>query len=103
MKDINSGLVGDRHIASVDYSLEEIERVAQQLLTERTARVDPVAAVLRSRGVPIVFATGYGQSAVDRSTGAPILPKPYTQEELAGALNEALCNHRANAPVGTRA
>ena len=59
----------------------------------RATRIDPVAAVLRSRGIPVVFATGYGQSAFDPSTGAPILEKPYTQEKLASALGEALQKH----------
>ena len=72
----------------------------------RAARVDPIAAVLRSRGIPVVFATGYGQSAFAQSTGAPILEKPYTQEKLASALSEALrdqVNQIANVPVGNRA
>jgi len=72
----------------------------------RAARVDPVAAVLSSRGIPVVFATGYGQSAFDRSTGAPILEKPYTQEKLASALSEAVggtINQIVDVPVGSRA
>jgi len=66
----------------------------------RSARVDPVAAVLLSRGVPVVFATGYGQSAVDGSTRAPILEKPYTQEKLGAALNDALRKHRNHSDMG---
>jgi DNA-binding response OmpR family regulator len=66
----------------------------------RSARVDPVAAVLFSRGVPVVFATGYGQSAVNGSRRGPILEKPYTQEKLASALNEALRNHGSQTDVG---
>ena len=72
----------------------------------RAARIDPVAAVLRSRGIPVVFATGYGQSAFAQSTGAPILEKPYTQEKLGHALSEALGDHVnpiPNGPVGNRA
>jgi len=72
----------------------------------RAARIDPVAEVLRSRGIPVVFATGYGQSAFAQSPGAPVLEKPYTQEKLATALNEALRdrgNPIASAPVGNQA
>jgi CheY-like chemotaxis protein len=84
--------------------LAENERLDAALLDVniRSARADPVAAVLRSRKIPIVFATGYGQSGVDRSTVALILEKPYTQEKLANALNEVLSNHRGNAPASTR-
>jgi DNA-binding NtrC family response regulator len=59
----------------------------------RSERDDPVAAILISRDIPVVFATGYGQSAVQRSSQAPILEKPYTQDKLARALNHALHNH----------
>ena len=72
----------------------------------RSTMVDPVAAVLRSRGIPVVFATGYGQSAFDRSTADPVVEKPYTQEKLATALGETLRKHAdrsANAPACNRA
>lgn len=59
----------------------------------QSARVDPVAEVLKSRGIPVVFATGYGKSAVDPVSEAPVLEKPYTQERLGRALSEALRNH----------
>ena len=51
----------------------------------RSERVDPVADLLKTRHVPVVFATGYGASA----TGAfscPIIEKPYTLEKLESAL-----------------
>jgi CheY-like chemotaxis protein len=53
-------------------------------------RIDPVAEALSARGIPIVFATGYGDSALGRAHEAPILDKPYTQEQLAHALARAL-------------
>jgi CheY-like chemotaxis protein len=58
----------------------------------RSARVYPVADVLNERGVPVVFATGYGQSGVDRSIAVQILEKPYTQDKLADALRLALAS-----------
>jgi CheY-like chemotaxis protein len=56
----------------------------------RSARVYPVADALQERGIPVVFATGYGQSGVERSNPTQILEKPYTQEKLADALRLAL-------------
>jgi CheY-like chemotaxis protein len=53
-------------------------------------RIDPVAEVLSARSIPIVFATGYGDGALGRAHEAPILDKPYTQEQLVNALARAL-------------
>jgi CheY-like chemotaxis protein len=56
----------------------------------RSERVDAVAAILRGRTVPIVFATGNGDMIADLAGGAPVLEKPYTQEKLGVALSWAL-------------
>lgn len=53
-------------------------------------RIDPVAEVLSARSIPMVFATGYGERAPERTQEALILDKPYTQEQLAKALSRAL-------------
>ncbi|KAB0680952.1 response regulator [Aureimonas leprariae] len=46
-------------------------------------KVYPVAERLRARGVPIVFATGYGRTGVDAEWhGCQIVQKPYTAKEL---------------------
>ena len=49
-------------------------------------RVDPVAEVIRARGTPIVFVSGYGR------TGASglVLEKPYDPADLERVLNQAL-------------
>lgn len=53
-------------------------------------RVFPTAEVLRRRGVPVVFATGYGQDGVPALFDeAPVLAKPFRQAELAAALERA--------------
>lgn len=50
-----------------------------------------VADVLRLRGVPFAFATGYGESGVDPAhRGAPVLIKPYTGHDVARALQQLL-------------
>lgn len=45
--------------------------------------VYPVADVLLARGVPIVFATGYGASPDTRYAQVPVAAKPVTQARLA--------------------
>jgi CheY-like chemotaxis protein len=56
----------------------------------RSERVHSVAEVLRSRTVPIVFATGNRESTAGLARGAPVIEKPYTQEKLEEALAKAL-------------
>jgi len=47
----------------------------------------PVAEVLQTRGVPVVFATGYGSAGLSgKFPDAPVLSKPYNIEQLENAL-----------------
>ena len=52
----------------------------------------PIADALLDRGVPFMFATGYGEQAKfpDQHRGRPVVQKPYTIENLARALSEML-------------
>jgi CheY-like chemotaxis protein len=57
------------------------------------AVVFPVADVLRSRGVPIIFATGYGSGGLPpRFRNDPALSKPFSYEALAEALRTVLAD-----------
>ncbi len=50
----------------------------------------PVAQILQGRKIPFVFATGYGVAALPEDLrGAPVLAKPFRQDELARALRHA--------------
>jgi CheY-like chemotaxis protein len=50
----------------------------------------PVADILRERGIPFLFATGYGADGIEPGyRGAPVLQKPFRSSDLAGALAEA--------------
>jgi len=47
----------------------------------------PVADVIRRRGLPFLFATGYGTSVlVSPHAGVPVVQKPFGREELRRAL-----------------
>jgi two-component sensor histidine kinase len=50
--------------------------------------VAPVAEALRARGVPFVFATGYGDTAAPMDFDAPIVRKPYNVNQIIRALSE---------------
>jgi CheY-like chemotaxis protein len=62
----------------------------------------PVADVLRGRGIPFVFATGYNTNGLpERFLGTPTLPKPFTfrtfEETLRAALAGRHCHREASA------
>jgi CheY-like chemotaxis protein len=58
--------------------------------------IDPLADVLATRKVPMVFSTGYGRGGINaRWRDHPVLQKPYRLEELAAALKRALGNGQA--------
>jgi CheY-like chemotaxis protein len=62
----------------------------------------PVADVLRARGLPFVFATGYNPNALPESfRGSPTLQKPFTfstfEETLRAALAGRPCHREVSA------
>lgn len=61
-------------------------------------RIFGIAERLLGRGVPLVFATGYGADVLpELFRNCELLPKPYQQEDVARALKAAL---RARDPPG---
>jgi DNA-binding response OmpR family regulator len=56
----------------------------------------PVAEILRARGIPFVFSTGYGGASLrPEYKGAPRLMKPYQQDSLTAAIKAALATPQA--------
>jgi CheY-like chemotaxis protein len=52
--------------------------------------VSPVAEILEQRGLPFVFATGYGERGLpERFSNRPTLQKPFQQENLGRILSQA--------------
>jgi len=53
--------------------------------------VTPVAEALAGRGVPFIFATGYGEAnAAPAGFGVPVVRKPYNVRQIAAALVDAI-------------
>ena len=50
----------------------------------------PVAEKLAARGVPFLFATGYGSAGADWCGAVPVLRKPFEQKALGAALANLL-------------
>jgi CheY-like chemotaxis protein len=65
----------------------------------RGERIDPIADLLDARGIPMVFATGYGMAAAAERRNAAVIDKPYTQDRLASALAQALAMPKAVGPA----
>jgi CheY-like chemotaxis protein len=49
----------------------------------------PLADILRAKGAPFAFATGYGDAGLrDVDRGSPVLQKPFREGDLARVLND---------------
>jgi DNA-binding response OmpR family regulator len=57
----------------------------------------PIAEVIRERGIPVIFATGYGADGLlDRFRDCPTLQKPFSQQDFAEAITAACRQETAN-------
>ncbi len=65
----------------------------------RGERIDPISDLLAARGIPMLFATGYGMAAGAVRRNASVIDKPYTQERLASALAHAMGMPKAVGPA----
>ena len=87
-------------IAAQAMWLPEAERLAASVDRPDAAILDvniggvtvfPAARILADRGVPIVFATGYGREGLPAEwKDRPVVCKPYTQLDIARALDGVL-------------
>jgi CheY-like chemotaxis protein len=49
----------------------------------------PIADILKERGIPVIFASGYGPGGLDpKYAGTPTLTKPFVVADLEKALSE---------------
>jgi CheY-like chemotaxis protein len=70
-------------------SMAEVEGIDAAILDVNIndGRSYPIATRLKERGVPFVFATGYGEDGLNWQGGATeLLPKPYRKEQVQSAL-----------------
>ncbi|MFC7399989.1 response regulator [Chelatococcus sp. GCM10030263] len=68
---------------SVDVAVLDINLAGQ--------KVYPAAALLRKRGIPIVFSTGYGLTGIEPEWAHyPVVQKPYAMEQLRQGLAMAI-------------
>lgn len=76
-------------------SIEEALRVAEKTDAEAAIldvnlggrEIFPVAERLQARGIPLIFATGYGAAGLpERWRAMPVLGKPFVLDDLQAAL-----------------
>ncbi|WBU30860.1 GAF domain-containing protein [Rhodopseudomonas palustris] len=93
------GAIGAKLVTSVASAEEALQTIAQQPPTLAILDVNlgngsslPVADELERLGIPFIFATGYGDTAMipERMRGLPIVRKPYSIDSLRGALSAML-------------
>jgi len=93
LADLGCLVVGPAHELGAALALAGGEIIDAALLDVNLAGkpVFALADALRARGVPMVFATGYGEASLrEIDAGAPVLQKPFRAADLALALTEIL-------------
>jgi DNA-binding response OmpR family regulator len=92
LEEMGCEAVGPAFQLSDGFKLAEKEPLDAAVLdvNVRSERIDPLAEYLRNRGVPVVFASGYGETIGQVRGGATALEKPFTYDQLARALTSAL-------------
>lgn len=69
------------NVDEVDFALLDVNLRGEQVF--------PVAELLRERGIPVIFATGYGAGGLpDAWREHPVIVKPYTHQDVEKALNK---------------
>jgi CheY-like chemotaxis protein len=80
---IDEGLALARDTDALDAALLDVNVAGQQIF--------PVAEVLKARGVPFVFSTGYGEGGLpDEWRGQATIQKPFTEAAVRDALMKAM-------------
>ena len=89
LADAGAVVVGPAATLDEALSLARTETVDIALLDVNLAgkAIFPVADVLCERGVPFIFASGYGEAGIiEDHRGAPVLQKPFREADLNRAL-----------------
>ena len=80
---VEDGLVMANDAEPLDAALLDVNIAGRQVF--------PIAEALKTRGVPFVFSTGYGESGLpDEWRGHPTVQKPFTESAIRAALMQAM-------------
>jgi CheY-like chemotaxis protein len=92
LTDLGHRVVGP--VARLEEGLEMVEREAIDLavldVNINGNEAYPIAAVIEARGIPFIFATGYGSTGLHPAySDRPVLQKPYRSCDLEAAIGRA--------------
>lgn len=92
LADLGATVVGPAANIASALALVASESIDAALLdiNIRGERSYPVAEALKARNIPVVFATGYGESGWVGAPDAPVIDKPYARSQICEALSKAL-------------
>ena len=93
LEDMGCVPVGPASTVDEGLSMATDEVIDAALLDVNVAgrQVFPIAQILKDRGVPFVFSTGYGEGGLpDEWRGQPTLQKPFTESAVRDALISAM-------------
>lgn len=93
LDELGATVVGPAFSVSQALKLAESTALDAALLdvNVREESIVPVRDLLRGRGVPVVFATGYGaERSREVTDGALVVDKPYSKDRIAKALGDCL-------------
>ncbi len=94
LRELGCKVIGPANTLPQAFTLAEANAVIDVAFLDVNLRgeaVFPLADTLQSRGVPMIFSTGYGEGGLrEADAGAQILFKPYRSHQLATALSAAL-------------
>lgn len=84
--------IGPASRLSEGLALAEDEAISAAILDINLAgeRSDPIAETLIRRGIPFIFASGYGVTPEAYHDVAPMIGKPYREADVVEALTELI-------------
>lgn len=103
LRDLGSDVVGPAATIEAALALVGTEVIDAAILdvNVRGERIDPVAEALFARGIPVLFATGYGEVRLASGAKATVIDKPYTQDKLARGLALGMGIKTTGEPTGS--
>ncbi len=85
LEDLEIHVIGPAHSIDEGLRLVESEKIDGAILDVNLGGkyIDPVVDALKEKNVPFAIATGYHGDILKRWSGTPILPKPYSDRDVA--------------------